>query len=69
MRKYIPKIGDTVFMGAAFVKYVVTKVDEEHKTADVAKVAGSITIHHNVPWSKLIEIDERQKGARTGSEA
>jgi hypothetical protein len=53
--KYVPKVNDPVFMdGKAFIRYVVTRVDEKKQTADVKTVAGVEVLYRDVPgeaWS------------------
>jgi hypothetical protein len=70
MANYNPKVDDPVFMdGKAFIRYVVTKVDAEKKTADVKTTAGTIVLHRDVPWGKLFELDESQNAVRIVREA
>jgi hypothetical protein len=70
MANYTPKVDDPVFMdGKAFIRYVVTKVDEKKRTADIKTVSGAIVLHRDVPWSKLFELDESQNAVRIIREA
>jgi hypothetical protein len=67
---YIPKVNDVVLMnGQDNVRYVVIKVDGEAKRADVHMVSSAKTIHRNVPWPDLYELDESQNAARIVREA
>ena len=59
---YIPKVNDVVLMnGQGDVRYVVIRVDEEAKRADVRTVSDPMTLHRNVPWPELYEPDATKK--------
>ena len=61
---YIPKVNDVVLMkGQGFVRYVVTKVDNEAKRADVRTTSQKIVLHRDIPWPELYEFDESQNSA------
>jgi hypothetical protein len=58
---YVPKVNDVVLMkGQGFVRYVVTKVDNEAKRADVKTTFHTIVLHRDIPWPELYEPDEGQ---------
>lgn len=70
-KEYIPKVGDQVFLeGHSFVRYVIATIETAKKTASVKNIAGSpIVLTQNVPWSKLLPLDESQVAARIVREA
>ena len=69
-KQYVPKVGDPVFLaGKAFVRYVVTQVDETKKTADVRTTSGVVLLYRDVAWPNIYELDESQNAARIVREA
>jgi hypothetical protein len=56
---YAPKVNDVVLMkGQDDVRCVVIKVDDEAKRAGVQMVSSVMTVHRNIPWPELYEVDE-----------
>ena len=70
MAKYTPKEGDIVFRDKeGMTRFVITRVDEDKKTADVKSVSGGSVLTRDVPWSMLHHLDESQNALRIVREA
>jgi hypothetical protein len=70
MAKYVPKSGDIVFRGGkGLVRFVITDVNHDKKTADVKTVSGAIVLTREVPWNTLQHLDESQNALRVVREA
>jgi hypothetical protein len=71
MAKFVPKVGDPVFMdGHGFVRYVVIRVNPKQQTADVKNVVGTPIVQSDgISWSKLLPLDESQNALRIVREA
>ncbi len=64
------KVGDLVFTQDSLVTYVVIASDARGKTADIKNTKGNIIgIKRDVPWSKLVILDESQNALRVVREA
>jgi hypothetical protein len=66
VKKYIPRLGDTVFVErCGFVRYVVVAVNEKNHTVTVKSVSGgTVAFTDNIPWGKLSPLDESQNDGR-----
>ena len=66
VRKYIPRLGDTVFVErCGFVRYVVVAVNEKTHTVTVKSVSGgTVVFTDNIPWGRLSPLDESQNDGR-----
>lgn len=64
------KVGDVVFRQDSLVTYVVTESNAKGKTADIKNTKGNIIrLVRDVPWSKLVILDESQNALRVVREA
>jgi hypothetical protein len=64
------KVGDLVYRQDSLVTYVVTGSDAKGKTADIKNTKGNIIgLVRDVPWSKLVLLDESQNALRVVREA
>jgi hypothetical protein len=58
---YIPEVNDPVLIrGREFVRYVVTVVRHEKKTAGVRTTTSPVIFHQDIPWSSLSYLDKSQ---------
>jgi len=66
VRKYIPRLGDTVFVErCGFVRYVVVAVNEKNHTVTIKSVSGgTVVFTDNIPWGRLSPLDESQNDGR-----
>ena len=71
VKKYIPRLGDTVLVErCGFVRYVVVAVNEKNHTVAVKHVTGgTVVITDDIPWGRLSPLDESQNAARTREDA